>query len=101
MIALRVVMGAAAAFIYPTTLSIISQTFTERAARAKAIGAWGAVTGVGVAVGPIAGGALLEQFSWRSVFAALIPVALLAPSARSSWCRAARRPRPTRSTYAA
>ena len=45
LIAWRLVMGAAAAFIFPTTLSIISQTFADRATRAKAIGAWGAVTG--------------------------------------------------------
>ena len=78
LIAIRVVMGAAAALIFPTTLSVISQTFPDRAARAKAIGAWGAVTGAGVAVGPVAGGALLERFSWVSVFLALVPVAVLA-----------------------
>ncbi len=78
LIAVRVVMGAAAALIFPTTLSVISQTFPERAARAKAIGAWGAVTGAGVAVGPVVGGALLERFSWVSVFLALVPVAVLA-----------------------
>ncbi len=71
----RVVMGAAAAFIFPTTLSIISQTFPDRAARAKAIGAWGAATGVAVAVGPIAGGALLAHYWWGSIFLAMVPVA--------------------------
>ena len=73
----RVVMGAAAAFIFPTTLSIISQTFPDRAARAKAIGAWGAATGVAVAVGPIAGGALLAHYWYGSIFLAMVPVAAL------------------------
>ena len=73
----RVVMGAAAAFIFPTTLSIISQTFPDRAARAKAIGAWGAATGVAVALGPIVGGELLAHFSWGSIFLAMVPVAAL------------------------
>ena len=71
----RVVMGAAAAFVFPTTLSIISQTFPDRAARAKAVGAWGAATGVAVAVGPIVGGALLAHFWWGSIFLAMVPVA--------------------------
>ncbi len=72
----RIVMGAAAAFIFPTTLSIISQTFPARAARAKAIGAWGAATGVAVAIGPIAGGELLAHFWWGSIFLAMVPVAV-------------------------
>jgi len=78
LIAARFAMGAAAALIYPTTLSIITNTFPDRKARAAAIGAWGAVTGIGVATGPIIGGALLEQFWWGSVFVALIPVAVAA-----------------------
>ncbi len=78
LIAVRFFMGAAAALIYPTTLSIITNTFSDRSARAKAIGAWGAVTGLGVAAGPVAGGALLDHFWWGSVFLALIPVAALA-----------------------
>lgn len=77
LIALRVLMGAAAAFIFPTTLSIISQTFPDRAARAKAIGAWGATTGAAVATGPIVGGALLAHFSWPSIFVAMVPVSAL------------------------
>ncbi len=74
----RVAMGAAAALIYPTTLSVITNTFTERGPRAAAIGAWGAVSGLGVAIGPIVGGALLQSYWWGSVFLALIPAALLA-----------------------
>ncbi len=78
LVAARFGMGAAAAVIYPTTLSVITNTFAERDKRAAAIGAWGAVSGLGVAVGPILGGALLQEFWWGSIFLALIPVALLA-----------------------
>ncbi|MDQ6839295.1 MAG: MFS transporter, partial [Actinomycetota bacterium] len=78
LIAVRFFMGAAAALIYPTTLSIITNTFPDRGTRARAIGAWGAVTGLGVAAGPLAGGALLDHFWWGSVFLALIPVAIVA-----------------------
>lgn len=73
----RVLMGAAAAFIFPTTLSIISQTFPDRAGRAKAIGAWGAATGAAVALGPIVGGELLSHFWWGSVFWVMVPMAAL------------------------
>ncbi len=77
LIGLRFVMGVSAALIFPTTLSIISNTFTERRERAAALGIWGAAVGMGVALGPITGGLLLEHFSWPSVFWALIPVAVL------------------------
>jgi EmrB/QacA subfamily drug resistance transporter len=81
LVAARVGMGAFAALIFPTTLSIISNTFHERRQRAAALGVWGAVVGVGVAAGPVTGGALLEHFPWTSVFWALVPVALLAAAA--------------------
>lgn len=74
----RLVMGVSSALIYPTTLAIITDTFREPKQRAVAIGLWGAVTGLGVAIGPILGGALLEVFWWGSLFLALVPIALLA-----------------------
>jgi EmrB/QacA subfamily drug resistance transporter len=74
-------MGAFAALIFPTTLSIISNTFPERRQRAAALGVWGAVVGIGVAAGPVAGGLLLEHFAWGSVFWALVPLALLTAAA--------------------
>ncbi len=77
LITVRFVMGAFAAMIYPTTLSVINNVFPDRGERAKAIGLWGAVTGLGVAFGPVTGGFLLAHFSWPSVFIALVPVALL------------------------
>lgn len=78
LIAMRVAMGVASALIYPTTLAIITDTFREARQRAVAIGLWGAVTGLGVAIGPILGGALLEVFWWGSLFLALAPIALAA-----------------------
>lgn len=78
LIAMRLVMGIASALIYPTTLAIITDTFRDPKHRAAAIGVWGAVTGLGVAIGPILGGALLEAFWWGSLFLALVPIALLA-----------------------
>jgi EmrB/QacA subfamily drug resistance transporter len=77
----RFAMGAFAALIFPTTLSIISNTFRERRERAAALGIWGAVVGLGVAAGPITGGLLLEHFYWGSVFWALVPLALLTAGA--------------------
>jgi EmrB/QacA subfamily drug resistance transporter len=75
LIGVRAVMGVGAALIFPATLSIISNVFTERRERARAIGLWGAMTGLGVALGPICGGWLLENFWWGSVFVAMAPVA--------------------------
>jgi EmrB/QacA subfamily drug resistance transporter len=77
LVVMRFVMGAFAALIFPTTLSIISNTFRERRERAAALGIWGAVVGLGVAAGPLTGGVLLEHFYWGSVFWALVPLALL------------------------
>ncbi len=78
LIALRVLMGMSAALIFPTTLSIIANAFPDRRERAAALGVWGAAVGMGVALGPITGGFLLEHFSWHSVFWALVPVGLVA-----------------------
>ena len=78
LIGMRLVMGISAALIYPTTLAIITNTFRDPKQRAAAIGVWGAVTGLGVAIGPILGGALLESFWWGSLFLALAPIALVA-----------------------
>jgi EmrB/QacA subfamily drug resistance transporter len=77
LIAARAVMGIGAAGIFPATLSLIANVFTERKERAKAIGLWGATTGVGVAAGPIVGGWLLEHFWWGSVFVFMVPVAIV------------------------
>jgi EmrB/QacA subfamily drug resistance transporter len=75
LIAARAFMGIGAAAIFPSTLSLIANIFTERRERARAIGLWGATTGVGVAIGPIVGGWLLGHFWWGSVFLFMVPVA--------------------------
>ncbi len=74
----RAAMGVGAAVIFPTTLSLITNIFTDPAKRAKAIGLWAAMVGVGVAAGPISGGWLLEHFWWGSVFMVNVPVAAVA-----------------------
>ena len=78
LVAARAAMGIGAALIYPATLAIITATFADAKERALAIGAWAATSGVAVAIGPVAGGALLERFSWGSVFLVNLPLAVLA-----------------------
>src|SRR6185437_9834858 len=77
LIALRAVMGIGGAMIMPATLSIISNVF-PREERAKAIGIWAAMAAVGIGLGPLFGGLLLEFFSWQSVFLVNVPVAGIA-----------------------
>jgi EmrB/QacA subfamily drug resistance transporter len=78
LIAGRAAMGIGAALIFPTTLSIITNMFTEPVRRAKAIALWAAMTGVGIAVGPLTGGFLLEHFWWGSIFLVNVPIAGIA-----------------------
>ena len=74
----RAAMGVGAAVIFPATLALITNIFTQPAQRAKAIGLWAAMVGVGVAVGPISGGWLLEHFDWGSIFLVNLPIAAVA-----------------------
>ena len=77
LIATRAVMGLGSAFVMPATLSILTSVFPPEL-RGRAIGVWAGFAGAGAAVGPIAGGWLLEHFYWGSVFFLNVPVVVVA-----------------------
>ncbi len=74
----RGAMGVGAALVFPATLAIITNVFTDPVERAKAIGVWSAVSGAAVAFGPVVGGLLLEHFWWGSVFLINVPIVAIA-----------------------
>jgi EmrB/QacA subfamily drug resistance transporter len=78
LIVARAVMGAGAALIMPSTLSLLISVFTDARERATAIGLWAATAGLCVALGPVVGGVLLERFWWGSIFVVNVPLAALA-----------------------
>lgn len=77
LIGTRALMGIGGAFIMPSTLSILTNVFTDPAERGKAIGIWAGVSALGIGLGPISGGALLAHFWWGSVFLVNIPIVIV------------------------
>jgi EmrB/QacA subfamily drug resistance transporter len=76
LIAARALMGAAAACVLPPALSLIAVMFPPEE-RAKALGVWAAVAGVGLVLGPVLGGILTQEVGWEAVFLVNVPVTLL------------------------
>lgn len=74
----RVIQGLGGSMLNPVAMSIITNTFTVPKERARAVGVWGAIVGVSMALGPIVGGALTESVGWRSVFWVNIPIGIAA-----------------------
>ncbi|PRC49097.1 MFS transporter, partial [Mycobacterium sp. ITM-2017-0098] len=83
--------GIGGSMLNPVALSIISQIFTGRVERARALGIWGGVVGISMALGPIVGGLLIDSIGWRSVFwinlpicaAAILLTAVFVPESKS------------------
>jgi EmrB/QacA subfamily drug resistance transporter len=95
LIAVRSAMGIGGALIMPATLSIISNVFPPEE-RSRAIGVWAATAAVGIGLGPLFGGLLLEYFSWYSVFLLNVPVAAVALIAGHVLVPNSRDPKPGR-----
>jgi MFS family permease len=95
LVAARVVQACGGSMLNPVAMSIITNTFTGRAERARAIGVWGAVAGLSLGLGPIVGGALVDSAGWRSIFwinlpivlSALVGTALFVPESRAARAR--------------
>jgi len=95
LVAFRAVQALGGSMLNPVAMSIIRNTFTDAAERARAIGLWGATFGVSMALGPIVGGVLVASVGWRGIFwvnipvgvAALVLTALFVPESRAPRAR--------------
>lgn len=95
LIAARLLQAVGGSMLNPVALSIISQVFTGPVERARAIGIWGAVVGISMALGPTVGGLLIHLIGWRAVFwinlpiclAAIVLTAIFVPETRSATMR--------------
>ena len=78
LIGFRMLQAVGGSMLNPVAMSIIRNTFDDARERAQAIGIWGAVVGLSMALGPIAGGALVAGIDWRAIFWVNVPVGVLA-----------------------
>jgi EmrB/QacA subfamily drug resistance transporter len=78
LVAFRVLQAVGGSMMNPVAMSIITNTFTDPRERAQAVGLWGAMFGISMALGPIVGGALVSTIGWRSIFWINLPIGLAA-----------------------
>src|ERR1700722_11493546 len=96
LIAFRMIQAVGGSMLNPVAMSIIANTFTDPAERARAIGVWGSVFGISLAVGPVLGGVLVGAVGWRSIFWVNVPVGLAAIALTQRFVPESRAPRPRR-----
>jgi EmrB/QacA subfamily drug resistance transporter len=96
LIAFRMVQAVGGSMLNPVAMSIISNTFTDSRERTKAIGVWGGVVGLSMALGPLVGGVLVDSAGWRSVFWINVPVCIAAIILAAKFVPESRSPRPRR-----
>jgi len=93
LISARAVQGVGAAIVLPLSLTLISEAFPLEK-RGTAIGIWGGITGLGVAIAPLLGGAIIQGIDWQWVFWINVPVGLAAAVASAVMLTESRGPRP-------
>ena len=96
LIAFRALQGVGASMLNPVAMSIITNTFTDRRERARAIGIWGGVVGISMALGPVLGGVLVDGVSWRAIFWINVPVGVAAFALTAALVPESRAPRARR-----
>jgi EmrB/QacA subfamily drug resistance transporter len=96
LVAFRMLQALGGCMLTPVSLSIVRQVYTDPAERARALGIWSAVFGLGVASGPIIGGLLVAAVGWRSVFWVNVPVGVAAWAAARRFVPESKAPRPRR-----
>jgi EmrB/QacA subfamily drug resistance transporter len=96
LIVFRMLQAVGGSMLNPVAMSIITNTFTDRAERARAIGVWGATYGLSMALGPVVGGLLVDSVGWRGAFWVNIPVGLVAIAATLRFVPESRAPRARR-----
>ncbi|MCU1656025.1 MAG: transporter [Pseudonocardiales bacterium] len=78
LVGFRMVQAVGGSMLNPVAMSIITNVFTERRERARAIGVWGAVVGISIGIGPVVGGVLIDSIGWRAIFWINIPIGVAA-----------------------
>ncbi len=96
LVAFRVLQAIGASMLNPVAMSIITNTFTEPRERAQAVGVWGAVFGVSIALGPIIGGAFVSTVGWQWIFLINVPLGLLAIALITRFIPESKAPTPRR-----